>query len=137
MGDEPGKGNAGMDPGPPLFFDDPAPVVCSVWRRASMNELLVQTVFGWPAIGISILLSVTGALLRKPWLLVVSGIVCIPFTYYISAGFRSPAILLPVFEFGAAYAILRQWKLITWLLISPLIIVAVVLAYTVLTQSFD
>jgi len=102
-----------------------------------MNELLVQAIFGWPAIGVSILLSVAGVILSKPWLLVASGIVCIPFTYYVSAGFRSPAILLPVFEFGAAFAITRGWKLITWLLISPLIIVAVLLAYTVLTQSFD
>jgi hypothetical protein len=99
-----------------------------------MSEAWVQAIFGWPAIGISILLSVVGGILNKPWLLVASGIVCIPFTYYVSNGFRSPAILLPVFEFGAAYAITRQWKFITWLLISPLILVALVLAYTVLTQ---
>jgi hypothetical protein len=99
-----------------------------------MSEALIQAIFGWPAVGISILLSVIGGILNKPWLLIASGIVCIPFTYYISNGFRSPAILLPVFEFGAAYAITRHWKLMTWLLISPLILVAVVLAYTVLTQ---
>jgi hypothetical protein len=99
-----------------------------------MSEALIQAIFGWPAIGISIILSVAGGILQKPWLLIASGIVCIPFTYYISAGFRSPAILLPVFEFGAAYAITRQWKWITWLLISPLILVSIWLAYTVLTQ---
>ena len=99
-----------------------------------MSDVLVQTIFGWPAIGISILLSVIGVILKKPWLLVASGIVCIPFTYYISSGFRSPAILLPVFEFGAAYAVVREWKWITWLFVTPLIVVAVVLAYTVLTQ---
>jgi hypothetical protein len=99
-----------------------------------MTEALVQILFGWPAVITSILLSVAGVILKKPWLLVASGIVCIPFTYYVSGGFRSPAILLPVFEFGAAFAITRERKLITWLLISPLIIVAVVLAYTVLTQ---
>jgi hypothetical protein len=93
-----------------------------------------QAIFGWPAIGIAILLSVAGGILTKPWLLVASGIVCIPFAYYISAGFRTPAILLPLFEFGAAFAITRQWKLMTWLLISPLILVAVVVAYRVLTQ---
>jgi len=102
-----------------------------------MNEILVQAIFGWPAIGISILLSVAGVILHKPWLLIASGIVCLPFTYYVSNGFRTPAILLPVFEFGAAFAITHQWKFITWLLISPLIIVAMLLAYTVLTQSFD
>ncbi len=99
-----------------------------------MSDFLVQTIFGWPALGISILLSVVGVILQKPWLLIASGIVCVPFTYYISGGFRSPAILLPVFEFGAAFAVTRQWKWITWLLISPLIIAAMFLAYAVLTQ---
>ena len=99
-----------------------------------MSDFLVQTIFGWPAIGISILLSVAGVILRKPWLLIASGIVCIPFTYYVSNGFRSPAILLPVFEFGAAFAVTRQWKWISWLLVTPLIIVAIVLAYYVVTQ---
>jgi hypothetical protein len=99
-----------------------------------MSEALIQAIFGWPAIGISIILSVAGGILKKPWLLIASGIVCIPFTYYISNGFRSPAILLPVFEFGAAYAITRQWTWITWLLIFPLILVSIWLAYTVLIQ---
>ena len=99
-----------------------------------MNEALIQSIFGWPALGIAILLSVIGGILKTPWLLIAAGIVCLPFTYYISAGFRSPAILLPVFEFGAAFAITRQWRLITWLLISPLILVAIYLAYAVLTQ---
>ncbi len=99
-----------------------------------MSEVAIPAIFGWPAIGISILLSVAGGILKKPWLLIVAGIVFIPFTYYISAGFRSPAILLPVFEFGAAFAITRQWKLITWLLIFPLILVAVIVAYRVLTS---
>jgi hypothetical protein len=99
-----------------------------------MSETLIQAIFGWPAIGISILLSVVGVILQKPWLLIASGIVCLPFTYYISAGFRSPAILLPVFEFVAAFTVARQWKLITWLLISPLILVSILLAYAVLTQ---
>ncbi len=99
-----------------------------------MSDFLVQTIFGWPAIGISILLSVAGAILSKPWLLIASGIVCLPFTYYISGGFHSPALLLPVFAFGAAFAVSRQWKWISWLLISPLIIAAMLLAYRVLTQ---
>ncbi len=102
-----------------------------------MTETLVQILFGWPAIIASILLSIAGVWLRKPGLLIASGIVCVPFTYYVSNGFRSPLVLLPACELGAAFAITRERKLITWLLVSPLIIVAVVLAYTVLTQSFD
>jgi len=99
-----------------------------------MGEILVRIIFGWPAIITSILLSVAGVWLKKPALVVASGIVCIPFTYYISNGFSTPAFLLPFFAFGSAYAITRQKNRVAWLLIAPIFIVAVVLAYIVLTQ---
>ena len=99
-----------------------------------MTNLLVQIIFGWPAILTSILLSIAGIRLKKPALLIASGIICIPFTYYISNGFRKPAALLPLFQFASAYALTRKRELLAWLLISPLIIVSVALAYAVLTQ---
>jgi hypothetical protein len=99
-----------------------------------MTETLVQILFGWPAVITSILLSIAGVWLRKPGFLIASGIVCVPFIYYVSNGFRSPLVLLPVCELGAAYALMRQWNKVTWLLIAPLLMVAVILAYTVLTQ---
>lgn len=99
-----------------------------------MTDTLVQIVFGWPAIITSILLSIAGVSLKKPGLLIAAGIVCIPFTYYVSNGFRTPLILLPVCELGAAYALMRGFNRIAWLLIAPLLIVAVFLAYTVLKQ---
>ena len=98
-----------------------------------MTELLVQIIFGWPAIITSILLSIAGVWLKKPALLVTAGIVCIPFTYYLS-GFRTPAVVLPLFQFGSAFAVSRQKNLIAWLLITPIVVIAVVLAYVVLTQ---
>jgi ABC-type phosphate transport system permease subunit len=98
-----------------------------------MTDILVQIIFGWPAIITSILLSIAGVWLKKPALLVTAGIVCIPFTYYLS-GFRTPAVVLPLFQFGSAYAITRQKNLIAWLLILPIIMIAAVLAYVVLTQ---
>jgi ABC-type phosphate transport system permease subunit len=99
-----------------------------------MTDTLVQIVFGWPAIITCILLSIAGVSLKKPGLLIAAGIVCIPFTYYVSNGFRSALILLPVCEFGAAYALMHRFNRIAWLLIAPLLIVAVFLAYTVLRQ---
>jgi hypothetical protein len=98
-----------------------------------MIDVLVQIIFGWPAIITSILLSMAGVWLKKPMFLVVAGIVCIPFTYYLS-GFRNPAVILPLFQFGSAYAIARQKNLIAWLLIAPIIVIAFILAYAVLTQ---
>jgi hypothetical protein len=99
-----------------------------------MTETLVQIVFGWPAIIIAILLSLAGVWQKKPGLLIASAIVSVPFTYYVSNGFRSPLVLLPVLELGAAFALKRQANRIAWLLTAPLLIVAAVLAYTVLTQ---
>jgi len=99
-----------------------------------MTEILVRAVFGWPAIITSILLSIAGVWLKKPVLLVTAGIVCIPFTYYVSNGFRTPALVLPLFLFGSAYAVRRQQNRIAWLCITPIIILAVWLAYVVLTQ---
>ena len=96
-------------------------------------ELLIQILFGWPAIITSILLSIAGVWLKKAALLVTAGFICIPFTYYLS-GFRTPALLLPFFQFGSAYAIRYQKPLLAWLLIAPLIVIAALLAYTVLTQ---
>ena len=99
-----------------------------------MTEILVQIIFGWPAVITSILLSIAGIRLKKPALLIASGIICIPFIYYISNGFRNPAALLPLFQFASAYALTRNRELISWLLITPLILVSVALAYAVLTQ---
>ena len=98
-----------------------------------MTDILVQIIFGWPAIITSILLSIAGVWLKKPTFLVTAGIVCIPFTYYLS-GFRTPAVVLPLFQFGSAVAVSRQKNLIAWLLILPIMIIATILAYVVLTQ---
>jgi hypothetical protein len=98
-----------------------------------MSEIFVQIIFGWPTIITSILLSIAGVWFKKPVLLVVAGVVCLPFTYYLS-GFRTPAAILPLFQFGSAYAVSRQKTLIAWLLIAPLVMIAGILAYAVLTQ---
>ena len=98
-----------------------------------IGNLFIQIIFGWPAIITSILLSVVGVWLKKPVLLVVAGVVCIPFTYYLS-GFRTPAVILPLFQFASAYAVARQKELIAGLLLAPLVIIAVFLAYAVLSQ---
>ena len=98
-----------------------------------MPDILVPILFGWPAIITSILLSVAGVWLMKPALLVAAGIVCIPFTYYLS-GYGMLAVFLPIFQFGSAYAVTRQQSLLAWLLILPLIVIAIILAYVVLTQ---
>jgi hypothetical protein len=103
------------------------------WKGNIMSDILVQIIFGWPAVITSILLSIVGVWLKKPGFLITAGIVCIPFTYYLS-GYRTPAVILPLFQFGSAYAITLQKNLLAWLLIFPIIVIALILAYLVLTQ---
>jgi hypothetical protein len=99
-----------------------------------MTDIIVQIIFGWPAIITSILLSIAGILRRKPSFLVVAGFIGIPFVAYLTAGSHLPGLLLPLFQFGSAYAVKRQKTLMAWLLIAPMIISALMLAYVVLTQ---
>jgi hypothetical protein len=98
-----------------------------------MSDIWVPIIFGWPAIITSILLSIVGVWLKKPALLITAGIVCIPFTYYLS-GYHASAVILPLFQFGSASAITHQKNRIVWLLIAPIVIIAILLAGIVLTQ---
>ncbi len=99
-----------------------------------MMDLLIQITFGWPAIILTILLSITGLAMKKPVLLIIAGFVCVPFTYYASNGFRNPFVVLPLLQFASSYAITQQKKVIAWLLIAPLVMISTLLAYAVLTQ---
>ncbi len=102
-----------------------------------MSEtLLVQIIFGWPAIITSLLLSIAALLRRKPWLLIVGGVIVIPFSWYLSGYpmISTPAILLPLFQFGAAWALLREKKVLAWLLLAPLMIIMTFLLVIVLAQ---
>jgi hypothetical protein len=98
-----------------------------------MQDILVQIIFGWPAVITSLLVSVAGLWFKKPILLVVGGILIILFTIYIS-GYWRPAGILPLFQLGAAYALWKKKTTLAWVLLSPLVIMSVSLAYVVLTQ---
>jgi hypothetical protein len=98
------------------------------------SDLLVQMIFGWPMIVVSILLSIIGVWLKKPAFLVAAGVIGIPFAAYITAATSLPGLLLPAFQLGAAYSVKRQKDLFAWVLIAPMILVALLLAYAVLTQ---
>jgi hypothetical protein len=101
-----------------------------------MSEALVQLIFGWPAIITCLLISIAGLLWHKPWLLVLGGVLAIPFSWFLSGypAIQSPAILLPVFQFGSAWALRHEQKVLAWALLAPLAIMTVFLAIVVLGQ---
>jgi len=102
--------------------------------RDPIGEILLQMIFGWPAIITSILLSIAGVWLKKPAFLVAAGIVGLPFAAYMTAGYHTPALVFTLFQFGSAFAVKRQKALFAWLLIAPMIVFAAMIAYVVLTQ---
>jgi phosphate/sulfate permease len=101
-----------------------------------MSTILVQIIFGWPAIILSIVVSIAGILKKWPWMLVLGGVVCAPFTLYLS-GFTYLhffAFLLPFFQFGAAWAVHAKRMVLAWVLLLPLTLIIAILAFLVLTQ---
>jgi len=99
-----------------------------------MSDALAIICFGWPAIIGSILFSVAGILMKKPNFLFIAGVALIPFTYYLSNGLRNPLVVMPLFQFASAFAIRRGNTRLAWLLLLPLVIIALWLASVVLTQ---
>ena len=102
-----------------------------------MSNILVQTIFGWPAIILSIAVSIAGILKKWPWMLVAGGLVCAPFALYISGYpfFHNATLLLPFFQFGAAWAVHTKRMALAWVLLLPLVSVSIILAIIVLSQN--
>lgn len=86
-----------------------------------MNEILIVMLFGLPAVILSLLLSVTGVLKSKFWLVILGAVLFIPFSYYMNGypNFRGFAILLPLFLMGSAAAVRENNKLWAWILLVP------------------
>jgi hypothetical protein len=111
-----------------------------------MVDILVKIFFGWPAVILSLAVSVTGILKKWPWMLVVGGVLSGPLAFYMSlllsvqdlSLIRSIHYLylsLPFFQFGGAWAVHKNRKLWAWLLLIPLVITSAVLVFLVLTQK--
>lgn len=86
-----------------------------------MTQALVIVLFGFPAVFVSLILSVIGVLKDKYWLVIVGAVLFIPFSYYLngSPGLYGFAILLPLFQMGSAAAVREKNKLWAWLLLAP------------------
>ena len=102
-----------------------------------MPEWWPAVVFGWPAAVVSLVLAAAGIVFRIPVLLLVSGVLAAPFSYYLSgaeswAGLAGPAI--PLTLVAGAYAVKRRLSWIAWCLWVAFVVVAVSLAVGVVDQ---
>lgn len=102
-----------------------------------MQPIFAQIVFGWPFIILSLLLAVTGVILKRPALLVAGAVLFAPPAWYLSGypSIRWFGMTLPVFILGGAYYVSRGKQGIAWALLSPPVLASAWLAYLVMAQN--
>ncbi len=103
-----------------------------------MTDILVMMIFGFPAVFLSLLVSVIGVLKQKFWMVIIGAILFAPFSYYLSGspGLAGLPILLPGFQVGAAVAVREKNKLWAWLLLLPAFLVSLYIVAIALYFQF-
>jgi hypothetical protein len=101
-----------------------------------MTDILVQIIFGWPFIILSLLVSLIGLLTKRYWLVLLGAVLFAPFSYYLSGapGIRWIGFAFPLFLAGAALAVRNQKMLMAWLLTLPAFLISAWTAVLVLSQ---
>jgi len=101
-----------------------------------MFDLLIQIVFGWPFIILSLLVSVVGLVTKRYWLLLAGAILFSPFSYYLSGapGIRGFGLAFPLFLVSAAFAVRANKVKIAWILALPVLMISAWMAFAVLSQ---
>lgn len=98
-----------------------------------MYDSLMQILFGWPAIILSLILSITGLWIRTPAPLVIATLLVLLPAWYLSH-YTIIFASLPLFLLAAAYSISRNKAMRAILLFTPVLISIGLLAVFVLTQ---
>ena len=100
------------------------------------SDILIQLVVGFPAGVIS--LSLSGLGIWKKWiaLLIVAGILTVPFMFYLSIATGLPLYLLALLQFGAAYAVRKQKYALAWGLLIPLLLATLLMTYLTFYSYF-
>ena len=101
-----------------------------------MFDILIQIVFGWPFIILSLLVSLIGLVKKRYSLLLVGAVLFAPFSYYLSGapGIRWIGFAFPLFQAGAAFAVRGNKMFLAWILTLPAFLVSAWLAFLVLSQ---
>lgn len=92
---------------------------------------------GFWACGVaSVALSVLGVARRSPFMLAAAAVLAAPVSFYLGASplFRSVGFFLPVLQLGAALVV-RRWRPMAIILVSPGVALALWLASVVFGQS--
>jgi hypothetical protein len=75
-----------------------------------MNQLLIQIIFSWPFMVLSILASIVGILNNRAWIVFLGALMIIPFAYNLNSlpPFGGYALLLPFLQIGSAAPFTRK-----------------------------
>ncbi len=99
-------------------------------------ESFLIVLMGWPGICLSLVLSIIGVARKRISLCIGGALLVIPFAYYLTGSPISivhiAGLLLPLFQFGAALSVREDKIRLAWLLLSPLVAVAVWLLLNVI-----
>ncbi len=92
---------------------------------------------GWPLVTISVVLSLLGYLFRKPELLVLGGVLLIPFSWYLrnAPGYGILGPTMPVFLLGGAVFVNKRRLWIALMLIAVPIAIIVRYAQAILQEG--
>jgi hypothetical protein len=93
-------------------------------------EILVGLLLGWPAILACVVIAIMGLFRKDARYLYVSGVIAIPFTWFLS-GFpqmQSIVFLSPLLLFISAWAMSHKWEMVAWLFAVPFFLLILLLA---------
>ncbi len=93
-------------------------------------------VMGWPAVGVSLIMFVAGLLSRRPGLVLAASVISTPFCLYVSAypAIRAFGLAVLGLNFLSAWASRRGRPILAGALVLPFVVLAGVIARTVLEQ---
>lgn len=107
-------------------------------RINDLNQTFVILLFGFPAVFLSLLVSVIGVVQGKYWLVIIGAVLFIPFSYYLNGapGANGFAILLPLFQIVSAAAVREGNRLWSWLMLVPAFLASLWVLAVGLTANF-
>lgn len=98
-----------------------------------MSYWLATIFMGWPGIISSLVISIIGVITRRVRLVLLGGILAIPFSWYIAMTplFGNWGFIFPVTLAGAAIATRQRVNWLAWVLLLPYTVLAAWMAATV------
>ena len=101
-----------------------------------MLGFLLSLLVGWPAVVVTVILSLIGLIRNDHRFILAAAILAFPYSWFLS-GFpilQSPVFLLPVFLFGSSYFMFRGREMLAWILGIPFFLAVLLLFFAVSSQ---